>query len=143
MSGPRKDDPPRHRRKPRLGGRADYSPPGTEHLERRAAAKGWATAERDKRLIVKRLRDIIDLKTPEGKAAKLRSVLIAARTLASADLRQQALELQREISLGGVTAGTLADLVGDAEARADELDRERQGHESAGPTGEPAGPLPE
>jgi hypothetical protein len=138
MSRPQKDRPKR-RRNPR--GKANYNAAGEEQIERRAAAKGWASCERDKRLIVKRLRDIIDPKTPEGKAAKLRSVLIAARTLASADLRQQALELQREIALGAVTAGTLADLVGEAELRADELDRDTrtEGPAGAGPAGGPPG----
>jgi hypothetical protein len=109
---------PKRKRKPRPRGKANYNAPGPEHLERRAITKGWAVPERQKRMIVKRLGDVIDPNTPEGKAAKLRHVIIAARTLASADLRQQALELQREISLGGGPQLDLAALL----RKAHELD---------------------
>jgi hypothetical protein len=146
MTAPKQGDAPKpkRKRKPRPRGKANYNAPGAEYLERRAAANGWATPERDKRMIIKRLVDVVNPRTEEGKAAKLRSVIIAARTLASADLRQQALELQREISLGGVTAGTLADLVAESESLADELDRERETMDAGtGPADNPASTLPE
>jgi hypothetical protein len=133
-------------RKP--GRQADYDAayaPRFEPLERRAIVNGWAVPEAKKKKIVKRLVDILDPKSPEGKVAKLRYVLIAARTLMSADLRQQTLELAREIAAGGRVEGTLADLVGEAELRADELDRdtEHQGPAGEGPAGGSPGAVPE
>ena len=52
--------------------------------------------------------------------AKLSYVLAAARTLISADLRQQQLELKREIAAGTGQEGTLAELVTAAEQIANE-----------------------
>jgi hypothetical protein len=110
--------------------------------EGRAATRGWATPEREKRAIVTRLIGICKPNSAEGKTVKIRSVLIAARTLISADLRQQQLELEREIAKGTGQEGTLAELVGAAEAIAAEIERQRRDTGGAGPTDQPASPVP-
>jgi hypothetical protein len=119
--------------------------PSEKHLERQAISAGWLVPEPKKRAIIDRLCGVLDRRTTEGKNAKLRSVIMAAKTLASADLRQQAINLQREIALGGGPGGTLADVVGDAEQRANavytERERERERGESAGPFPGSTGPL--
>jgi hypothetical protein len=70
--------------------------------------------------------------SPEGKTAKLSYVLAAARTLISADLRQQQLELEREIAAGTGQEGTLAELVVAAEQIANEIERKRRPEGRAG-----------
>jgi hypothetical protein len=110
--------------------------PPEARIERMAAVQGWLTAEPKKRLILDRLYLYFDRRTAEGKNAKPRQILIAAKTLIGADLRQQEVNLQREIALGGGPAGTLADVVGLAEERANavysERERERDRGESTG-----------
>jgi hypothetical protein len=110
-------------------------------LERRAACNGWASPEREKRAIIAGLIGVCKGTTADGKTAKLRSKLIAARTLISADLRQQQLELEREIAAGTGQEGTLAELVGASEAIAQAIDRQRSDAGGAGPADEPASPL--
>ena len=110
-------------------------------LERRAAAEGWATPEREKRAIITGLIAVFKGTSADGKTAKLRSKLAAARTLISADLRQQQLELEREIAAGTGQEGTLAELVGASEAIAQAIDRQRSDAGGAGPADEPASPL--
>jgi hypothetical protein len=128
----RKPNRHKHHEAPRFGSGATHS---DRRLERQAIERGWTLAEAKKRAIIDRLCGVLDRRTSEGKNAKLRSVIMAAKTLMSADLRQQAINLQREIALGGGPAGTLADIVGPAEERANahDAERERERSESTGP----------
>ena len=103
-----------------------------KRLERRAMVGGWATPEREKRTIITGLIGVFKGTTSDGKTAKLRSKLIAAKTLISADLRQQQLELEREIAAGIDQAGTLAELVGESEAIANALEISRQRGDAPG-----------
>ena len=102
-------------------------------LERRAIERGWLIPDAKKRAIIDRLSGVLDRRTTEGRLAKLRYVIQAARTLASADLRQQSIDLQREIFQGGGGAGTLAEVVGPAEERAIEHDEDVKRSESTRP----------
>jgi hypothetical protein len=85
----------RKKREPDLS-LADSTPRSIAALERRAIASGWATPEAKKRKIVRSLLAYFDPKTPEGKDAKPRYKIAAARTLMSADLRQQMIDLEKQ-----------------------------------------------
>jgi hypothetical protein len=102
-------------------------------LERRSIEANWAVPEPKKRAIIDRLCRVLDRRTREGKNAKARQILIAARTLMSADLRQQELDLIDEIALGGGPSGTLTDVVESVAERvlAYDAERERERSESA------------
>jgi len=66
---------------------------GLANLERRAIAHGWDVPTGKRKRIVKRLLGYLDPKSVDGKLAKPRYVIAAFRALASADLRQRALDL--------------------------------------------------
>jgi hypothetical protein len=70
---------------------------GLANLERRAIAQGWDVPTAKRKRIVKRLLGYLDPKSVDGKLAKPRYVIAAFRALASADLRQQALDLQERM----------------------------------------------
>jgi hypothetical protein len=80
--------------------RDNPSPPAKRlserRLEERALREGWALPQEKREEIALRLLEIVDPTTQEGSKAALRHVLQAARTLVSADLRQQALDLAGE-----------------------------------------------
>jgi hypothetical protein len=79
--------------------------------------------------ILKRLISYLDTRTDEGATAPDRTVIMAARTLAAfcgLTLKQQALDLHRQ-KLEGVTPDvSLADLVAEAERRAEERKASRE-----------------
>ncbi len=89
-------------------------------LEERALREGWLLPREKREEIALRLCDVIDPTTEEGSKAQLRHVIQAARTLVSADLRQQSIDLARQKLEGKQSEGSLSDLVAEAEKRANE-----------------------
>jgi hypothetical protein len=89
-------------------------------LVRSALRQDWPISAGVKVTILQRLIDYLDREHEEGATASDRLVISAARTLVEfmrLGLEQQRLDLL-ERKLGGGSKGTLADLVGEAEARA-------------------------
>lgn len=98
-------------------------------LIRVALRQDWPIPERVKQQLLQRLLDYCDRDSPDGERAKPRTVLMAARTLSifcALTLDQMKLDLAREkFAAGGVSEGTLADCVAEAERLAGERERER------------------
>jgi hypothetical protein len=98
-------------------------------LERRAARRGWLRDEAERRKIAGRL-----MRAVEGDSD--RYAILAARALMSGDqkeqelqLRAEALDLARRRLEGDTSEVSLAELVAEAERRAEERRRERDGGE--------------
>lgn len=99
-------------------------------LVRQALRQDWPVAPEIKRMMLQRMIDYVDRDHEDGATAPDRTVIMAARTIATfcgLTLRQQALDLARE-KLDGETSGDLgpAGLVEEAERRAEERRRERE-----------------
>lgn len=110
-------------------------------LEEQALRNDWPIPPAVKRQVLQRLIDYLDRDCDEGATAPDRVVIAAARVLAQfggLSLRQASLDLEREKLDRGEKTGTLADLVAEAEKRAEALDRERR----AGTTDGTAGAVP-
>jgi hypothetical protein len=98
-------------------------------LTRQALRQDWPTSTRVKQTILETLIDYLDLAGKRGKLATDRNVIMAARTLAtfaSLTLRQAALDLRREKQEGKQSEVSLADLVSEAETRAETRRHERE-----------------
>jgi hypothetical protein len=111
-------------KQPPTGGQGGNAPNRSDlRLVRQALRNDWAVPPATKGRILKRLISYLDIRTEEGATARDRTVIMAARTLAAfcgLTLKQQALDLHRQ-RLEGVKADvSLADLVGEAERRAEE-----------------------
>jgi len=97
-------------------------------LIQRALRQDWPIPADVKKRILQRVVDYLDPETEEGATAPDRTVLIAARTLASfmkLNLGQQALDLARAKFEGRKNDVTLAELVQAAERRAQDRKRDR------------------
>lgn len=97
-------------------------------LIRQAARNDWPVPPATRAKILARVVSYLDLECDEGASASDRVVLGAARALAAfcgLSLKQQQLDLMRERLEGKNAEVSLSDLVGDAEARAEERKRER------------------
>jgi hypothetical protein len=83
---------------------------------------GWDVPQDARERILQRLSWVVNKKS----GARTREVIAAARVLANADLRQQEIDLARQLAdAANNKAGTLTELVGDAEKRAQEFDQQR------------------
>jgi hypothetical protein len=103
-------------------------------LVRSALRQDWPISAGVKVTILQRLIDYLDREHEEGATASDRLVISAARTLVEfmrLGLEQQRLDLLERKLDGGRGKGTLADLVGEAEARA--LDRLSNGAPDGAP----------
>ncbi len=100
-----------------LGGTYDPASPSLKdrRLEERAIREGWRVPEHDRRAIVSRVIE----RTKEAKS--LRQLTQALRVLSALDLRQQALDLDREKFEGAPDAGL--DLIAVARAMKEEDER--------------------
>ena len=98
-------------------------------LVREALRQDWPIPPVVKSQILQRLIDYLDREHEEGATASDRQVVIAAKTVCEfmkLSLEQQRLDLMRDRLEGGQTAGTLTELVEEAEKRANEAnERER------------------
>lgn len=96
---------------------------------RGALRQDWPIPPEVKRKILQRLVDYLDRDCDEGKTAPGRLVVMAARTLAAfmdLTLRQQAIDFAREKHRGKSRSDVSpADVVAEAERRAEERIRER------------------
>lgn len=99
-----------------LGG--ESAPLSHRRLEERAIREGWQVPQNIRTKVLKRLAAVIDPETVEGAQAELRYVIQAARTIISADLRQQAIDLMPQQADAAQTEVRIVDLVGKAEKRA-------------------------
>lgn len=98
-------------------------------LTRQALRQDWPTSTRVKQEILERLIGFLDPKSRDNMLTSDRTVIMAARTIAAfcgLTLRQAALDLRREKQEGKASEVSLADLVADAEQRAEERQRERE-----------------
>jgi hypothetical protein len=101
---------------------------GDLDLIRQAARNDWPVPAATRAKIVQRLVSYLDAECEEGSTAPDRVVLGAARALAAfcgLGLKQQQLDLMRERLEGKKSEVSLADLVGDAESRAEARKLER------------------
>ncbi len=111
---------------PNPGGQGDDVSRAELRLEEQALRNDWPIPPAVKRQILQRLIDYCDRECEEGATAKDRVIIAAARVLAQfagLSLGQARLDLARELAetrLGSEQID-LADLVTDAEARADQL----------------------
>jgi hypothetical protein len=97
-------------------------------LTRQALRQDWPTSTKVKQTILETLTDYLVSSSKRGRQATDRNVIMAARTLAAfcgLTLRQQALDLRREKQEGKTSDLSLADLVGEAEQRAEQRRNER------------------
>jgi len=79
--------------------------------EERAIREGWNVPQAVRQQVIDRLADVVNPATEEGAKAELRYVVQAAKTLAAADLRQQALHLERDkLERGEPVEGTLVEV---------------------------------
>ncbi len=91
-------------------------------LTRQALRQDWPTSTRVKTIIMETLVDFLTKKKGRGEPRADRNVIMAARTLAAFSaltLQQAELDLKREKLEGRQSDLSLADLVGEAEARAE------------------------
>lgn len=98
-------------------------------LVRQALRQDWGVSDAVKRTILQRLITYLDVETEEGATCSDRQVIMAARTFAEfmkLQLLQQRIDVAREKLAGRQSARSLVELVGDAEARARELERQRR-----------------
>jgi hypothetical protein len=98
-------------------------------LIRQAARNDWPLDPAVRAKITSRLIDYLDRSSKEGMFAQDRIVLGAARALAAfcgLSLKQQQLDLMRERLDGRKSEISLADLVSEAERRAEERKSERE-----------------
>jgi hypothetical protein len=105
-------------------------------LVRQALRQDWPIPPAVKQRLLQRLVDYCDRETPEGAVATDRTVLLAARCIAAycaLTLKQQALDLAREKLEGRKSETDLADLVAEAEQRAEARERERAADGAAEP----------
>ncbi len=111
------------------GGQGDGLTRSDLRLIRQAARNDWPIAARVRTKITQRLIDYLDASSKQGAAAPDRIVLGAARALAAfcgLSLKQQQLDLMRERLDGRKSEVSLADLVAEAERRAEERKSERE-----------------
>jgi uncharacterized membrane protein YidH (DUF202 family) len=97
-------------------------------LTRQALRGDWPISTRVKQLAMTAVVDILDPTTHRGTLANNRTVLAAVRTLAAFSgltLKQAAIDLRREKQEGKQSEVSLADLVGEAETRAEMRKHER------------------
>jgi hypothetical protein len=130
------------------GGQGDGPPEPISRTEmadvRRACRQDWPVDHNIQVRTINQLAALIDpdYEHADGRRVSHRTRISAARTLgalASLSLRQQALDLERDRAAGKGRDRTLADLVDEAEAIAEEFARDRDRGTEAG---EAAGPLP-
>lgn len=98
-------------------------------LTRQALRQDWPTSTRVKQNILETLIDYLDPKGARGILASDRNIIMAARTVAAfcgLTLQQAALDLRREKQEGRTSEVSLADLVGEAEKRAEDRKLERE-----------------
>lgn len=111
-----------------LGGQGELTRSDLD-LIRQAARNDWPVPPDVRAKIVDRLVGYLDLSCEEGATAPDRIVLGAARALAAfcgLSLKQQQLDLLRERIEGRKSGLTVAELVGEAEARAVQRRAERE-----------------
>jgi hypothetical protein len=129
------------------GGQGDGPPLSRSDMAdvRRACRQDWPISASVQIQTIQRMADLIDpdFIHADGRKPSARTRIAAARTLGalgSLSLRQQALDLERDRLDGPAASGkTLVDLVAEAEAIAEEFDRERGSGATPGPA---AGPVP-
>jgi hypothetical protein len=98
-------------------------------LVRQALRNDWPVTTAVKSRILKRIISYLDVRTEEGATAPDRTVIMAARTVAAfcgLTLKQQALDLARQKTEGVKPEVSLADLVAEAERRAEERKASRE-----------------
>jgi hypothetical protein len=91
-------------------------------LTRQALRQDWPTSARVKTIILETLVDFLVRRRARGEPKADRNVIMAARTLAAFSqltLQQAELDLKREKLEGKTSDTSLADLVAEAEARAE------------------------
>jgi hypothetical protein len=123
------------------GGQGDEPSRSELAIERQALRNDWPIPPAVKRTILQRLIDYLDREHDEGRTCSDRQVVMAARTLGmfcQLGLDQQKLDLVERKIEGRQSARSLVELVGEAEARALEIDRMRD----EGAAGGAAGPVP-
>jgi hypothetical protein len=112
-------------------------------LFRRALRQDWPIPEEVKKQLLQSLINICDPDNPTGVLASTRTRIAAAKTIAAfcdLTLKQQSLDLRREQQEGKSTDTPLAELVQEAERRAEERRRERdEGERERDGGGQPAG----
>jgi hypothetical protein len=112
------------------GGQGGEAPNRSDlRLVRQALRNDWPVSSAVKGRILKRLINYLDVRTEEGATAPDRTVIMAARTLAAfcgLTLKQQQLDLARSRAEGPTADVTLADLVVEAERRAEERKASRE-----------------
>lgn len=99
-------------------------------LVRRAIRQDWPVSAKIQEDTIRTLSRYVDPDDDQCRTAQDRYVIAAAKTLIAAagvNLKQQALDLAREKAEGKGSEVPLADLVKDAERRAEERRRERSG----------------
>jgi hypothetical protein len=107
-------------------------------LEQQALRNDWPIPPDVRRRILQRVIDYLDRDCEEGATAKDRVVLTAAQVVAqfaNLNLGQQKLDLARQKLEGKKDAISLADLVEEAEGRADARERDRDAQGPAGRDG--------
>ena len=111
------------------GGQGGSPPSRTDlALTRQAIRAGWPIPPSVQTKVIQRIVDYLDRDHLDGGTCSDRTVLMAARTLAAfcgLNLKQQAIDLARQKLDGKPTQITLADLVANAEAKAEKRLRER------------------
>ncbi len=127
------------------GGQGDDLSRSDLQLIRHAVRQDWPIPPAIQTKILQRLVDYLDRDHEEGATAPDRTVIAAARTLAAFGglaLKQQTLDLRRQQLEGKPETVSLSDLVGAAEARAEQRIYERaaeDGKAEAGHGQKPAG----
>ena len=117
------------RKKKRPGGQGARLTRSDMRLTRHALRQDWPTSTKVKTVILETLLDYLDPKGKRGKMATDREVIMATRTIAAfcgLTLQQQFLDFKREKLNLKQTDVSLADLVGEAEARAEARRAERE-----------------
>ena len=118
----------RKRTKKKPGGQGSGLTRSDMRLTRQALRGDWPISTRIKTLTLEAVVDILTEAAKRGSLISDRTRLMAVRTLAlfsGISLRQQSLDLRREKQEGKTSEISLADLVGEAEQRAEQRKNER------------------